>query len=305
MELEWIQYLRQVVPNHPMVDIGVGDDAAVLETGPYTKIVVAVDMVADGVDFRLAEIDPALAGRKALAVNLSDIAAMACRPIAAVIAAAFPKNKSMEVAKRVYEGVWPLASEYGVAIIGGDTQTWDGPLTLAVTVLGLLGPKGPITRAGARPGDDLLATGEFGGSILGKHLHFQPRVREALLLAESAVIHAAIDVSDGLALDLWRLASESGCGAELFLEEIPIAEDAFRLSERNPKGGSPLEHALYDGEDFELLLALPPAEAERVLSSSVVDCPLRRIGRLVAEKGFWACRRDGSRAPLEPRGYLH
>ncbi len=151
--------------------LGIGDDAAVVELGGTSRCVVAVDVISDEVDFRLGEIDPALAGRKALAVNLSDLAAMAAKPLAALVAIALPRKEARSLAERVYEGLLALAREFDVALAGGDTHLWDGKLLLAVTVLGVPG-KRLWKRTGARPGDRIIVTGSFGGSILGKHLHF-------------------------------------------------------------------------------------------------------------------------------------
>ena len=119
-----------------------------------------------------------------------------------------------ELATSIYRGMLPLAGDLEVAILGGDTNTWDGPLAISITAIGSSTQNGPLTRSGGRPGDALLATGRFGGSILGRHLQIEPRVREALLLHEKYQLHAGIDVSDGLALDTWRLAEASGTGAE-------------------------------------------------------------------------------------------
>ena len=127
MESDLIAYLRQRLPPHPLLKLGVGDDAAVLSMDGRGDVVVTVDMLMDGVDFELSRVDPRRVGRKSLAVNLSDLAAMASRPVAAVIALALPRRGGMELAKGLYEGLLPLAERYGVAIAGGDTNSWDGP----------------------------------------------------------------------------------------------------------------------------------------------------------------------------------
>ena len=205
----------------------------------------------------------------------------------------------------MYEGLLPLAEEFGVAIAGGDTNAWDGPLVISITAIGELTERGPLLRSGARPGDAILVTGSFGGSILGRHFHFTPRVREALLLNERYRLHAGIDVSDGLSLDLFHLTQESGCGALLDLSAVPIAADAYRLAAADGDGATPLDHALGDGEDFELILAVPPDEAERLLADQPLAVPLARIGSFIAEAGLWTADPAGERRPLPPRGYLH
>jgi thiamine-monophosphate kinase len=209
------------------------------------------------------------------------------------------------MATALYDGLLPLAERYHLAIAGGDTNSWDGPLVVSVTLLGKVTEHGPLTRAGARPGDRIIVTGALGGSILGRHLDFEPRVREALLLADRYELHAGMDLSDGLALDLARLAAESGCGAAVDLGRIPISGDARQLASRLNDGSTPLDHALSDGEDFELLLAVPPDEAERMLAEQPLDIPLTSVGEFIAEAGLWQYEAGRPRRPLEPRGYQH
>jgi thiamine-monophosphate kinase len=209
------------------------------------------------------------------------------------------------LAVQLYEGLLPLALEYNTAIAGGDTNTWVGPLVIAVTLLGEPAEKDCLTRAGALPGDEILVTGAFGGSILGRHFDFEPRVNEALQLHRCYGIHAATDVSDGLSLDLWHICQESGCGAELALAAIPVHEDARRLARQRGDSVSPLDHALGDGEDFELVLAVPPDEAERLLKEQPLRTQLTRIGRFISESGLFAIDSSGTRRPISPAGYRH
>ncbi|HEY1786267.1 MAG TPA: thiamine-phosphate kinase, partial [Pirellulales bacterium] len=211
MESSFIAWLRSVCPPHPALGVGLGDDAAVLAVAGG-QLVITTDLLTEGVDFLLAEHDPRRIGHKALAANLSDLAAMAARPLAVVIALALPEPGSDQLARDLYAGMLPLAARYGVAIAGGDTNTWAGGLAISITAIGTPTARGPLLRSGARPGDRILVTGSLGGSILGRHFDFEPRVAEALLLADRYQLHAGIDVSDGLSLDLSRLASESGCG---------------------------------------------------------------------------------------------
>jgi thiamine-monophosphate kinase len=142
----------------------------------------------------------------------------------------------------------------------------------------------------------------LGGSISAKHLDFQPRVAEALLLADRYDLHAGMDISDGLSLDLSRLAAASGCGAAIETDRVPISLAARRLADSRM---TPLEHALGDGEDFELLLATTPAEARRMIGEQPLDVPLTIIGQFVAEAGLWQIDAAGRRAPLAPRGWQH
>ena len=299
MEREFITWLRQRLPSHPLLRLGLGDDAAVLRMAEVDECVVTVDMLMDQVDFHLTDVDPRRVGRKALAANLSDLAAMAAKPLAGVIALALPRQGGLELAMALYEGLLPLAEEHQLAIAGGDTNSWDGPLAISITLLGEVVGRGPLCRSGARPGDRIIVTGSFGGSILGRHLDFEPRVREALALHAQYELHAGIDVSDGLSLDLAHVLEESHCGAVLRAEAIPIAGDARRMAD----GSTPLEHALGDGEDFELILAVPPQEARRMLAEQPLGVPLSDIGQFVAEPGLSIQDAAGPARPLTPRGW--
>jgi thiamine-monophosphate kinase len=238
-------------------------------------------------------------------VNLSDLAAMAAQPQAAFVSLALPRAGGLALAKDLYEGLLGMAQQFDVTIAGGDTNSWDGPLVVAVTALGRVTGRGPLVRSGARPGDDILVTGSLGGSILGRHLDFTPRVREALWLHQHFELHAGMDISDGLSLDLSRLAEASGCGALVEVERVPVSSAAHSLAATHPHTTSALEHALSDGEDFELLLAVPPAESQRMLNSPDLPLPITRIGTIVAEPGLWQARAGGSPVPLPARGYEH
>jgi thiamine-monophosphate kinase len=305
MERELISWLREHLPPHPLLRLGLGDDAAVLRMAGVDECVITVDMLTDRVDFDLSKVDPQRVGRKALAANLSDLAAMAAKPLAGVVALALPRHGAMELAVALYEGMLPLAEKYDLAIAGGDTNSWDGPLAISITLLGAVTPRGPLCRDGAKPGDRILVTGSFGGSILGRHLDFEPRVREALELHARYDLHAGIDVSDGLSLDLAHVLEESRCGAVIAADAVPIADDARRLAERLADGSTPLDHALSDGEDFELVLAVPADQARRMLHEQPLAVPIADIGEFVAEQGLWQIDRSGVRRPLTPRGWQH
>jgi thiamine-monophosphate kinase len=241
-------------------------------------------------------------------VNLSDLAAMSATPVAALVSVALPRQGGEVLAKRLYEGMLPLAAEFDCPIAGGDTNSWVGPLVISVTALGEAPPERRWTRSGARPGDAILVTGEFGGSILGRQFDFVPRVREALWLAEHADMHAAIDVSDGLSLDLSRLCEASGCGAVVELERVPVSKAAFELEGQETgdrKQGTAIDHALGDGEDFELILAVPPDIAADLVERQPLGVRLTRIGQFIAEPGLFCSGKDGNRKLLAPRGYEH
>jgi len=312
MELEFIRWLREHIPAHRNAPLGLSDDAAIISLGASPRVVVTTDTLTDGVDFRVGIDDPRRIGRQALAANLSDLAAMAAQPLAAVVSLVLPKNNqandSLQLAIALYEGLLPLAKEFDVALAGGDTNTFDGPLVISVTALGAPTKRGPLTRTGGKPGDWLLVTGKLGGSILGHMFDFTPRVREALELHERYELHAAIDISDGLALDASRMAAESDCGAVIFTNRVPISPDAIKLSEQDQAPDvavAALGHALSDGQDFELLFAAPPQAAQQILRDNPLNCGITHVGELIAEHGLWQEDASRSRKPLEPIGWRH
>jgi thiamine-monophosphate kinase len=299
-EFDYIDWLRRRTPTDPRVLIGPGDDAATLQLRPNVPCLITTDMLMDGVCFKLDEAGPRAVGRKAMAVNLSDIAAMAAKPVAAVVSAALPRLGGRLLAEQLYLGLREMADEFHTAIVGGDTNSWEGPLVISVTVLGEATGGGPVRRNGAQPGDWLMVTGPLGGSIRGKHLTFSPRVREAIKLNEIAPLHAMIDISDGLAADVNHLCMESGCGAVLYAGRIPITSGVRNMGDNK----SALDHALTDGEDFELAFAIPEADGRKLLETQPVSgITLVQIGEFI-DQGLWIEEQE-KRRPLEPRGYEH
>jgi thiamine-monophosphate kinase len=299
-EFAFLDWVRGRTPAADRVLVGPGDDTAVLRWPAAADCLVTTDMLLEGSCFVLAEAGPRRVGRKAMAVNLSDIAAMASRPIAAVVSVGLPRKGGRALAEELYLGLRETADAFDTAVVGGDTNSWDGPLVVSVTVLGEVTGRGPVRRGGARVGDWLLLTGPVGGSILGKHLDFTPRVREALQLHALADLHAMIDVSDGLAADVWHLCTESRCGAVLRAESIPLTPEASQI----PDGRTPLEHGLGDGEDFELAFAVSPEDGRRLLDAQPVPgIRLAHVGEFV-EQGLWL-EEQRCRRPLEPTGYVH
>jgi len=298
--IEWIRRQRRERAEGVITDIG--DDMAVLETGGRT-VLITTDMLMDGVHFDLQQVTPEQAGYKAMVCSLSDCAAMAAVPWVAVVAAALPKEWSMAAAQRLYGGLEKAAVEYQCPIVGGDTTSWDKPLAVDVTMLARPGKGKPVLRSGARVGDAILVTGELGGSLGGRHVTFSPRVTEAQLLAELVELHAMIDISDGLSRDMDHICQESKVAAELEAEGIPISK-AGRESTK------PLEAALHDGEDFELLFCVDGKEAEKLRQEwpKRSDVRLSRIGRIVAaqeDQRLFLRASDGTMEPLMVKGWEH
>ena len=296
-ELALIDWIRQRATSAPSLQLGIGDDCAVWNPSG-APLLFTTDVLMEDVDFRVDETTPQLIGRKAMAVNLSDIAAMAGRPLAALVGVALPKLRGFEFAKQLQDGMQSLAEEFDVAIIGGDTNTWDGPLVISVTLIGEATDRGAVRRSGAKPGDWLFVTGPLGGSILGHHLTFTPRIREALELHRLVDLHAMIDLSDGLAADLHHLLDESHVGATLIENSLPISEAAHRMSDDR----SPLEHVLSDGEDFELLFAVSPSDGAMLLSANDT---VSRIGEVESQPGCRIQMSDGTLRKLPRGGWEH
>jgi thiamine-monophosphate kinase len=313
MELEFIDWLRKHVPTDRRAGLGLSDDAALVSLAGRDGVIVTTDLLTDGVDFQLGIHHPHRIGRQALAANLSDLAAMAAKPVAAFVSVALPHSGGagllpLDLAIQLYEGLLPLAAEFDIAIAGGDTNTYAGPLVLSVTALGEPTNGRPLTRSGGKPGDWLLVTGQLGGSILGHMLDFTPRVKEAIVLHDCYELHAGIDISDGLSLDASRLATASGCGAALYLDRIPVSPDATKIAESEQAAdvsAAALEHALSDGQDFELLIAVSPEDARMMLKDRPVNCRLTQVGELIAEPGLWQQLEGGQRKPLEATGWRH
>ena len=300
-EFEFIEWIcRQGMGDPGLVEVGPGDDCAVIAFGG-DKLLLTTDQVLDGVHFLLADHGPAAAGRKAAARNLSDIAAMAGLPVAMVATVAAPKGFSQGDLQTIYQGLRSIGDQFNCPLAGGDLAAWAdaaGLLQISVTVLGRSDGIGPVLRRGAAVGDALCVTGALGGAWRGpRHLTFIPRIHEARRLAAEYDLHAMIDLSDVLASDLRHLTDAGGVGAEIDADALPVADDARRTDD-------PLMAALTDGEDYELLFALPAAEAERLIAAPPFATPVARIGTIVAGEGL-ALIRDGRRQPLTARGWEH
>lgn len=300
-EDEWVAALSARLAPGGVAGVGIGHDCAALDLGGQPAI-VATDVLVDGVHFRLAECGARQAASKALRVNLSDLAAAASLPVAWFLGLVLPQAAPPGLQEELLEGFAEASRTFGVPCAGGDTNVAAGPLTLAVTVVGRPGPMGMLTRSGARVGDVLSVTGPLGGSLLGRHLRAEPRVREAQALAALRVPHAMMDVSDGLSRDLPRLCLASGVGARLHAARVPVHADALRAADGRR---SALEHALDDGEDFELLVAHAPLEAATQARLAAEGVHLHPIGEVVAQSlGVRLCDAHGS-VPLTPRGFDH
>lgn len=327
-EFELIARLTGGIESRPDVALGIGDDAALLDFGADSLLVATVDAQVAGRHFVLGIATPEEVGHKSLAVNLSDIAAMGGEPLWALVSLLVPPALESAVLDRVYAGLRALARRCGVAIVGGNVAATSGPLTLDVVLLGRAARGRALTRSGGRPGDLVLVTGELGAAAAGVlALVTQPRagllapdilarVRRAMAapeprvgigraLAASGAATAMLDISDGLASDLWHLCARSDVGAVIDAADIPISLDARAVC--SVYGRDAVELALTGGEDYELLFAVPPARRDDALAAvGAAGGTARVIGELTADAGSLLLRRPGGALePLPADGWDH
>ncbi len=282
-EKEYIDWLRGALSSKY-----IGDDAAVINIGGL-ELVFTTDLLVEGTHFQ-AGTDPRMIGRKAAAVSLSDIAAMGASPVCAVLSVCFRRGCGEDFARELLLGAGGLADEFGMEIVGGDTTSSDGEFSVSCAAIGRSPEGGAVRRGGARVGDVILVTGTLGGSLLGGHLEFVPRVREAKKILSVARPNAMIDISDGLACDLGHILEESGVGAVIVEEDVPVSDD--------------LEHALHDGEDFELLMSVPADKVEKILDLKL-ECGVTAIGTITSGAGLNIRDESGTERAIETTGYEH
>ena len=291
---------RALGKTDPSVVVGIGDDCAVLRSADAKKfLLITSDPVVEGVHFTL-DTPPRQFGWKAMARNLSDIAAMGGLPRWAVVSIGLRPNTSVRAVEQIYAGLRAAAQKFRCEIVGGDTTHVKHEQFVVVTVVGEVERSRIALRSGAKIGDSVFVTGTLGGSLRGKHLTFTPRIDEARWLVRHFPIQAMIDVSDGLSSDLQRLVEAAGqrIGFEIYAAEIPFSRVA----------ASSLTAALNDGEDFELLFTLDPryVTALRRRWPRKFRLPLTEIGRVVrSRQPVTLVDAKGKKQSLMPAGYDH
>lgn len=303
-EFTYINWIQKQLKYPPEVFIPSGDDAAGIRIGK-SSILVTTDMIVEGIDFNLNKATPYQIGYKSLAVSISDIAAMGgvSEKLYAVATVALRPVLTDNFGQELFLGMKSVANKFKVSIVGGDVSAIKGPISITTTVFGVGGKKQPIRRSGACLNDAILVTGTLGGSILGKHLDFVPRLTEAGILTRSYHIKSMIDISDGLLVDLNHILESSNKGAILFESLIPVSDAARKLSRKGKKPS--LRHALSDGEDFELLFTMPMREADRLLKEQPLKIPVSLIGLIHKKTGILLLDNDGNIRKLKPEGYEH
>ena len=310
-EFHLIERLKHLIPRSLQGPFPIGDDAAILPTGRGKCLLFTTDAIVEGVDFIIGSggTAPEQIGHKALAVNLSDIAAMGGRPLAFVVSWGIPKKLSQRWVQRIAKGMIRLARAFDTAWVGGDISRAQR-LFISIALLGEGEIERIVQRKGARRGDLIYVTGELGGSIYGKHLSFLPRVQEADYLVKQFHPSAMIDISDGFIQDLEHLLVSSQVGARVDLDRIPISEVVWKKA-RGSRARA-LEHALTEGEDFELLFTLRSKEGERLEKMwprQFKGLPLTKVGEIVdSHAGTMEWRDRGKRVRrlrIRRKGFTH
>lgn len=327
-ESEIISAIRRRAERSQRVRIGIGDDAAVTKLPSGSELLACCDLMVEDVHFCFDWTTPRLLGRKALAVNLSDIAAMGGVPAFAMSSVALSDKCDMKFITELFDGMLEEANHHGVAIIGGDTSRSLGSIFIDVSVIGHCAEGKAVTRSGAKPGDSIFVSGCLGEAALGlrllqlgvrldelddepimqsallKHLSPAPRTELGKALGESGMVNAMIDISDGLSVDLAHIAEESSCSAVIHSDAIPVVQilQHLRLELDIP---DVVDFAVGSGEEYELLFTVAPANAYKISSiAEKVGVPITRIGEIGEGKGV-QIEDDGVLSPLPASGYEH
>ena len=311
----------------PWVVVGPGDDAAVIVPERGALDVLTTDAQVDGVHFDLRFVPPDAVGHRALAVNLSDLAAMGAEPRAALLSLLLPDTLDLEAIDRIMDGLLGLAARHRVTLVGGNITRTPGPLALDVTAIGSVRPRRVLTRGGARPGDDVYVTGTLGDAAVGlqalkqeahvagggpvrlyescvdRYLHPEPRVRAGLLLGRNRAASSCMDLSDGLADGVRQVAAASDAGITIDTAAIPISEGSRQWHQR--AGRDPVDTALSGGDDYELLFTVRPAQRGRLRGAlkQFGDLTATRIGVVTRQREV--LMRDARGARELPGGYEH
>jgi len=295
-EIGLIKRLARTIRYDSSVIKGIGDDAAVIRWTKDKDLLFTCDMLVEGVHFRSNEATPYQIGWKALARNVSDIAAMGGVPKYALVSIAMDPGLEVSFLDGIYKGISDVAKRFKINMVGGDMSK-SKKLVIDISLVGQVERENLTLRSGAKRGDVILVTGYLGGSIKGKHLKFIPRLEEARALVRSFRINSMIDISDGLVLDLWRVLDASKVGARIYENAIPISREADSL-----------KSAISDGEDFELLFTMSAKEAKRFFRTALpkMATPVTLIGEITDKRsGYRLLAGDGKDVRLAPKGYLH
>jgi len=318
-EFDLIKAISQIAAGGEGVVQGIGDDAAIMRSAPGKVILVTTDLLLEEVHFQLAFTDPHRLGRKALAVNLSDIAACGGRPTAFLVSVAIPPETDVAFVQALYKGMTKQARQFNCFLVGGDTSKGSA-LMISLTLLGEAEEEQVVYRQGAKHGDRIFVTGSLGDAALGleqlrrgehkgycieRHLDPIPRVKEGEEIAREGLASAMIDISDGLIADLGHILEASGKGAQVQLPKIPLSKEYLKTIEQYHSDRYGL--ALSGGEDYELLFTSPPEKEEAIKKlAAELGTPITMIGEIVeASKRLKVVGEDGEEYPVKQGGHDH
>jgi len=289
-EFGLIDKIKQWVKTDASVVKGIGDDCAVIKYNEAKYMLFTCDAIIQDIDFRASD-DPYLVGRKAIGINISDIAACGGLPKHALVLLGLPKLTSLEYVKQLYRGINYWAKKFKVNVVGGDISRAN-KISIDISMIGFVEKENLVLRSTAKENDIILISGSLGGSIRSKHLRFTPRIEEARYLVHNFKINSMIDISDGLMQDLGHILKASKKGAVLYDDLIPISKDVRSLKE-----------ALSMGEDFELLFTLPYYEASRLLEKRK---DFKAVGYITSQKtGLVLKDKHGNIKKIASKGYRH
>lgn len=327
-EFTLIDRIRNLLPSSRDKDllIGIGDDTAVIRMDTRRALLLTCDIQVEGRHFRFDRITPYQLGRRAMAVNLSDIAAMGGRPTYALVSLGVPGSFPVTSYDRLFEGMRDELQSHRACIVGGNLARTEDVLVVDITLLGETDLSRVLTRGGARPGDRIFVTGVLGASgagfqaleafgkrcprrykdLVNRHVSPAPRVGLGQRIARSGIASAMIDLSDGVASDLFHVCTRSGVGAEIDEDRLPLPRHIGEIAERS--GRSVVDLALHSGEDYELLFTARPGTSPKTIRSIAGDSgiPITEIGRIVwKDQGYSLIDSRGDKTPLTPSGWDH
>ncbi len=304
---------------------GIGDDAAALRISENNILLTTCDLLLEDVHFNLNFTDSYQLGRKSLAVNLSDIAAMGGTPLFFLVSLALPPHLPIEFIDDLYRGMTDLADEFDTKLVGGDTNASPDKLMINITLLGEANPDHLIKRSGAQVGDSIFVTGTLGDAALGffilefdknmnrpyshntltyKHLSPYPRIKEGISIAENRLASAMIDISDGLLIDLRRILTLSKLGATIYIPQLPLSKE-FKQYQGKLKHNK-IDFALKGGEDYELLFTSPQNKEKELLKlGQTLGVPINKIGEVNSSEELVILDQNHKSYPIDDQGYDH
>lgn len=327
-EFGLIDRIQKIVPKaeHKDLMLGIGDDTAVIRIDDHRAMVITCDIQVENQHFRLKNISAYQLGRRAMAVNLSDIASMGAQPTFALVSLGFPKSFPLADFDDLFRGMKDQLAEFSAHIIGGNLSNSESELIIDITMMGEIASHQVLTRSSARPGDRIFVTGNPGESSAGfyvlekfgknypaefaalvqKHLQPIPRIDAGKRIAQSGFATAMIDTSDGIAGDLNHICVMSKVGAEIYQEKLPVPEGIHKVASISGKSVSHL--SLHSGEDYELLFTLKPETPDAIIHSVAKETgvTITEIGKILTkESGYRLIDLNERRVPIQPTGWDH